>query len=886
MRCIWIGWLTLFPLVSLWAAALPGFDFTRPEVCAEWGTPHHIAALRPIPEGLEIPISGEDPYFYGPARDFPEGVPLWLLLKIKSDQGGDGQVFYFRDQAREENSVHFWAPVGQWTEVRLPLPALGPGYRLRLDPPGQGGRAVLASIGFASAASLTAPAWPKPVAVDFTRAVRLRSGPVELQVAGRNFRLLVEGQPVADSHSRPLIGYTIGDQLRWLDLEASRQARPRLEQAAGRIRVASLHKDADGGTWRITQRFAPNRVAGVVDVEVSVEVDRERGVGFLPVMLLVAGQGGPDTTKQQGLLAGLEYLDNEPSSSEADLLGPEAQRQVPANHKITFPLMAILGQGRYVGLIWEQGPDFSALFDSPDRLLGTGGHLLGVLYPGSDGINRQEGSLMPRTVGTLAAGRALVLKAQLIGGAGASLVPAVQQYVRVRGWPDIVPNGYALGDYVTLAAHGWLDSKIREKDRFRHAVWPGFGAQPAADAAFYMRWLARQTPDSRLQQRLFDAEQAALGAVPPGGLNQAGVSHVRYPVPSLIYGHVAESVAAAQTQARGLLTRFEADGSIPYRKSPNHEDYGRTHFAPDANGLTSQVVASLLEAAVFSGDRALIDQAVQRLHGLDKFRNTVPRGAQTWEVPLHTPDILASAHLVRAYTLGYELTGEKGLLDQAIYWAWTGVPFVYLVTPVGFPQDRPYGTIPVYGATGWRAPVWFGRPVQWCGLVYADALYRLIRHDPTGPWKRLADGITSVGIHYSWPQTDAARQGLLPDVWEMLAQQRAGPAINPGTVQANAIRLYGKGSYYDSRCFRTASQVITVHAPGELDVPAAPAGSVRFRVQAWPREPYYVLVNGLAKTPQVRIDGQTVPVGPPHEFHEKEGFLILKLSGQPTVELH
>src|SRR5690606_14924416 len=132
------------------------------------------------------------------------------------------------------------------------------------------------------------------------------------------------------------------------------------------------------------------------------------------------------------------------------------------------------------------------------------------------------------------------------------------------------------------------------------------------------------------------------------------------------------------------------------------------------------------EAAAFCGDRELIAQAIDKLKGLEKFRNTVPRGAQTWEVPLHTPDILASAHLVRAFSLGYELTGRPEFLEQAIEWAWTGVPFVYLVNPAGG-SVGPYSTIAVLGATNWKAPVWFGRPVQWCGLVYSDALYRLAR---------------------------------------------------------------------------------------------------------------------------------------------------------------
>jgi hypothetical protein len=654
--------------------------------------------------------------------------------------------------------------------------------------------------------------------------------------------------------------------------------------APNRLRMASKLQDQDGGTWRITRNFSVGVASGVIDVETVVEVDQERAVTFLPMLLLVAWPDATNASKQQGLLAGLEYLDNEPSSSEADLVGPEAKRQVPANHKVTFPLMTVLKDGRYGGLIWDHSAQYCALYDSPDRLLGTGGHVMGILFPGCDGFNRREGSVMPMRPETLAAGRPLVLKGHLIGGTGASVVPALQHYVKLRGLPKPAPSGCDLPAYVSRTAQSWLDSKVREGNLYRHAVWQGFGAQPAADAALYMDWLAGQTPDAELRQRLGEAARGALSAVRPQSFNQSGVSHVRYPVQSLVYGGVADNVAVAQNQARGLLRRFAEDGSIPYRSSPGREDYGRTHFAPDANGLTAQVVQTLLEAAVFSGDRDLIAQAVQRLRGLDKFRHTVPRGAQTWEVPLHTPDILASAHLVRAYTLGYELTGEKAFLDQAIYWAWTGVPFVYLVTPVGFP-DRPYGTIPVYGATAWRAPVWLGRPVQWCGLVYADALYRLVRHDADGPWKQLADGITSVGIFYSWPSADKDRQGLLPDVWEMLAQQRAGPAINPGTVQANAVRFFGQPSLYDCRVFRLKNGLVTVHAPGDIRPDETKAGRMAFKVQGWPRDPYYVLANGLTRAPQVKVDGQPVPLAAPHDFQGKEGRLILMLSGQPSVEI-
>ncbi len=255
-------------------------------------------------------------------------------------------------------------------------------------------------------------------------------------------------------------------------------------------------------------------------------------------------------------------------------------------------------------------------------------------------------------------------------------------------------------------------------------------------------------------------------------------------------------------------------------------------------------------------------------------------------MPLHTPDILASAYLVRAYTLGYELTGDRTFLDRAIYWAWTGVPFVYLVPPVDGPVGL-YATIPVFGATHWVGS-WFGLPVQWCGLVYSDALYRLMRHDPENAalWKQLADGIAASGIQQNFPterpdQPDL--QGLLPDSFVLRSGWRNGVAINPGTVQASAIRLVGGPEVYDFRVFREAG--LMVHAPGAIEQPKDGAGGVRFRVRGWIGEPYYVLVAGLASEPAVRINGRPVVLGAPHEYLPDRGRLILRVEGSPMIEV-
>jgi hypothetical protein len=739
------------------------------------------------------------------------------------------------------------------------------------------------------------PQWPKPAQPDpGTSPLAVRSKDLELLHSRETlggFIIRVAGQPIATGLTRPLLGYLNGGQLRWLNLAeaAGKKCDARSEGKSIRLRFECA--DADGGNWRIEQQFSPAHVPDAIDVSIEVSVDQERAIAFIPMLMIFPGSGTFGGVKSQGLFAGLEYLQDEPSSSEADVIGPASKRQVPDTLKLTFPLMVVQKDERYVGLTWQTGSQFSALFDSPDRIFGSAGHVMGVLFPGSDGKNRQEGNLLPKEAQEVSAGQPILLRATILGGRGQSVVPAVQQYIALRGLPE-VPAGKAstpntasadLQQYVSLAAAGWLDSKLREGYEFRHAIAGGnFKPQRVADAALWMDWLGGKMRDATLAARLKETAREALAEVPPADWNYAGVGHERYPVEALVYGHVAENAARAEQTGHSLLGSFEADGSVKYRPQPGGIDYAKTHFTNEATGFTARPVVDLLEAASFSGDPALLEDALKHLRAMDKFRNGVPRGAQTWECPLHTPDILASALMVRAYTLGYELSGDGALLEQARYWAWTGVPFVYLVNPTAHPVGL-YATIAVYGATQWKAPVWLGLPVQWCGLVYADALYRLVRDDPQGPWKRLADGITASGIQQTWPRSDSEKQGLLPDSFVLRSQHRNGPAINPATVQACAIRYFGQTPVYDFWCFRQNN--LRAHVPGEIKNPQEKKGRVSFQIETWLDHPYYVLINGLTRKPRLRISGKQTDCGSPHQFLEKEGRLILQLAGKPRVEI-
>ena len=574
--------------------AYPDFDFSTIPDATSWSADHGIGGLALTTNGLLVQIAGSDPYMSGPARDFPAGSLLWLHLRMKSDQGGGAQVFYYTNYPTEPDSVKFFVPPGVWHEAVVPMPALGPGCRLRIDPPGDGGTCCLGRLWFTERVLLQPPAWPKPEPPSIgADALVLHSGDLELTHDRRRvgaFELKVAGRSVAVGHTRPMLGYIANGAQRWVDPGASATNPVSVSMTGNRLRVLAEFPDEDGARWTIEQVFTPTN-ANAFMLESRLTLDRYRNVVYLPLFTLLPGLGSFGTNKVQGLFCGLEYLENESSSSEADITGPESKRQVPDMLKVTFPLMALAAHERYVGLLWEPDPDICALFDSPDRHFNSGGHLMGLLFPGSNGQNRQEGNLLPYGAVLVRSNEPVVLHATILGGQGSTVVPAVQHYVALRGLPPMPAPVATAEEYFNLAAHSWLDSQIRSNASFRHAYWPGFNPQPAADASVWMRWLAEKTTDSGLRALLLRTASAALQEVPGAqNYNVYQIGHVQFPLPALLYNAALTNAATAQRNAQGALANFEPDGTVIYRPAPGGIDYGRTHYAPDANGCTATYV--------------------------------------------------------------------------------------------------------------------------------------------------------------------------------------------------------------------------------------------------------------------------------------------------------
>jgi hypothetical protein len=136
-------------------------------------------------------------------------------------------------------------------------------------------------------------------------------------------------------------------------------------------------------------------------------------------------------------------------------------------------------------------------------------------------------------------------------------------------------------------------------------------------------------------------------------------------------------------------------------------------------------------------------------------------------------------------------------------------------------------------------------------LVYCSALHFLSDYDPQGPWRQIASGITASGLQMCWDLEDESRQGLLPDIMLLNEQVGAGPAINPGTVQAHMPELFDMGTIYDIRKVTTRGWLI--HAPCAISNVEDTETCVSFDVAGWGAidrtKPYYVLVSGVEARP-------------------------------------
>ncbi|MGN0878630.1 MAG: hypothetical protein ACI4WT_04155, partial [Oligosphaeraceae bacterium] len=842
------------------------FDF-RDSQLHGWRGNSQVKSLTPTPEGLQVAVTGrEDPWIEGPAIPaLPEGDYTKMLVEARFRNTGSTQVqMFWGKHFNAADACNFASPANDtWVTATAVVPRLEPGTRLRLDPCHTNGSMTLAWVRATPMVSLFRPDFPTPQPIALSAdapavtagALTVRHHPTRWDA----FTVELDGTLMAAGLSCPqLTAVAPNGTPLTLDLA---QAKTSCKQTPDGLQITAAVTDADGVTWTLTRTFAALRDGhgDAIRVTTSCTPNRDAQLANLCLLTLFPGLGSFGQRKQQALLAGAEYLvADESSSSELDVKGANANRLSVDPVKLCLPLMALAADGRWLSLSWDDsGLRPATVFDVPDRQYRSGANLWGLWLPGV-GRHRLDGDLNTYLPMPVAANQTLALSAVIAGGPGETVIPAVQAHVaRLGQLPPLPTHAPDFQGAIRLLAAGYLDSAANVNHTWRHAVVPNpkaFTPTVAADAILYMAWLAANTADHTLAQRLRQEVAAALPAVLEGKTLRS-IAHNPNPIHiHLFFNRIQDWLDTNRRNALDFLARqVRPDGSFPFVKPEKlRHHFGSTHWTDHANGLTAVRGVNASLAALASASPELRNAYLNWLDKVfDLYRNDAPRGAQTWEIPLHTPDILASAYLLDHAVAAYQLTGNPKYLQTARYWAWTGVPFVYLTDPArDYGPNGLYATIAVLGATGWSAPFWIGLPVQWCGMVYRNALCTyldLLRQLPdtqsqVSLWSQIAAGITLTGLNMTFPLSDQQRQGLLPDVYVLQTQESTGPAINPGTTLTHLPQAYGQRPVIAQTRLGTG---VMAFALG--DIAQLPNGDLQ--LDLWPESHTQVLISGLPPPP-------------------------------------
>ncbi|MGN0910954.1 MAG: hypothetical protein ACI4NV_05980 [Thermoguttaceae bacterium] len=451
----------------------------------------------------------------------------------------------------------------------------------------------------------------------------------------------------------------------------------------------------------------------------------------------------------QAVLPGSEYLEKgEHSSSSADIETIERIRVAPPISWVAQPYASIVTDRVSATLLYDD-PKTQPIFAVPDFL---------------DGLRSTDDASRMNLLSEYASGRVRFADP-------APIEDSILWAVRQIGLPEIPkrPCSQEEEDARILAA--FTQSYIKTPEGWMHACLnndPPYSFRPSYGSDFLSTiWeISGEAPETP--------------RVDFGGGHIRNYSYYLATCKGELLKNALESVKAP------ALSSLQEDGSWRYSGK-----YLRGSDFDYASGHNGNFTYKLLEIWRLTGDKEALEVALKGLEFANKERT--PRGAQVWELSIHTPDIMGSSRLVLSNVLAYEATGEEKYLDSARRWAIAGLPFVYLwedsdlkpwpgdKNPEGEYQPMMrYATIAVFGATSWTSPNWMGRPVQWCGLDYAHALLLLSRYDSTLDWHKIGEGIIASAECQLCLEDE--KIGLLPDSFQLDTQERYPYWINPTAV--------------------------------------------------------------------------------------------------------
>ncbi len=638
-----------------------------------------------------------------------------------------------------------------------------------------------------------------------------------------------------------------------------------------RLELRQTQTDGDGVAATLIATFALTDDPSQVVVDYRLETSESRGLLLWVGPSLLAGEGSFGAAKDEALFPGLEYLlDDEPSSDTRFAAEKYARRHLPHPYKITIPLMAVSHDGRTVGLMWDPNQDWraawrhpAAVFSSPNRLQeGARNHWLALAAPSADPRWRNEGELEAHAPAT---GKVATLSARLVVRPTGGVMGIVRAWVETYGLPEPPDAGHDYWQNVELCVHSFLDVAWDEAaEGWHHTLSDPWGPRYEANLANLLWRYGRWTEgDPVLQARGRDQVRRAVARARQK--ERSAAPHLDL---ALVFGHAAVALDATAAACRAAMAEQQADGSWPWQPEAVASGEFKTvdrlalmgQEKDSATGFTASHVRPILQYALSTGDAEAVAAARRAADWCNAQRR--PEGAQTWELHLHVPDVLAVPYLINLNLGVYELTGDIAYLEAANRWAWTGLPFTYLWNGYYRPIMR-YGTIPVFGVTFHDVQSWFGVIVQWNGLVYAEALLRLARYrasDGPADWRRLAEGIARHGMQEQ--MTCGPHLGMYPDAFSPVkADEEYTWWLNPQLVGINTFPLAGLPVIPETRILRERGAAAHITSGATvLDASRDASGVLRLMLQDQPGETSFTLLALLAPPAEIACEGRPLPV--------------------------
>ena len=644
--------------------------------------------------------------------------------------------------------------------------------------------------------------------------------------------------------------------------------------------------DFDRVRWDFTFRFKLKAGQPAVDVTYTAVPDARRELLLFWGPRLYAGQNTFGAKKDEALFAGLEYLGPQDRSSANPALAPDARMWfVPTPAKITIPLMCIVHDSKMVGLTWDPNQAWmagescpSALFASPNWLEDQENHLIGLFAPSVPKYVAENG-LKAHTPAVVQAGQSVSITATIFAAPGRHVVDAIDLYLSMHGGlPERPPIEAAR--LVEMLVRALTTTAFDEELNVWPAEYgPAHAHSPRLQPMIQLVECASLIKDPQLAGRAREIATKVLASHPARPLSL-----------SLRVGNLNEGLRLAQADADRRLKSQNPDGSWSFVPTNVAEGGLASLNAPPqpgsiapagakSQGITAGQLAPLMGYVLITGDEKAWQASLKGLQDLERY--AIPYPYLQPECP-QSPSLHGSYYALRSCLIAYRMTGERRYLDRAVYWAKTGLPFIYLwslpprevmtgqvhtavkTNPAGeqlYADKRRdvmlYGGLYGYGSSQFSHH-WFGILVQWIPLVYACDVADLADYDQSCSWKRIAEGIVASAAAQMFDQPPFT--GFLPDAFSLDSWTPSGPAISPSTMLAAVMRHYFNRSFEprtavaghgDRRC-----HITTVAPPGEVRLSDSML-TFTLNDPLWPHN--RAIIAGVGLQPAVTVDGRPLP---------------------------